>query len=95
MAVIHGALFAIIQSKVAPDMQGRVMALTLSVVGVAVPIGLTFAGPLADRLGPECWFAAAGIVCLGMAASAAASPAVQRLEDRGKDRPMSAESAAG
>jgi DHA3 family macrolide efflux protein-like MFS transporter len=94
MAVIHGALFAIIQSNVAPDMQGRVMALTLSVVGVAVPIGLTFAGPLADRLGPECWFAAAGIVCLGMAASAAASPAVQRLEDRGKDRPKSAESAA-
>jgi DHA3 family macrolide efflux protein-like MFS transporter len=95
MAVIHGALFAIIQSNVAPDMQGRVMALTLSVVGVAVPIGLTFAGPLADRLGPECWFAAAGIVCLGMAASAAASRAVQRLEDRGKGRPMPVNSADG
>jgi DHA3 family macrolide efflux protein-like MFS transporter len=91
MALIHGALFAVIQSKVAPDMQGRVMAFTLSAVGAAVPIGLTLAGPLADRLGPECWFAAAGIACLGMAASAAASPAVRQLEDRGKDRTFAAE----
>jgi DHA3 family macrolide efflux protein-like MFS transporter len=93
MAVIHGALFAVIQSQVPSDKQGRVMALTLSAVGAAVPFGLTLAGPLADRLGPECWFAAAGIACLGMAASAAASPAVQRLEDQAQARPSAAESA--
>ncbi|MBN1440536.1 MAG: MFS transporter [Anaerolineales bacterium] len=95
MAVIHGALFAIIQSRVVPEMQGRVMALTMSAVGMAVPIGLTLAGPLADRLGPEVWFAAAGIVCLGMAASAAASPAVQRLEDRPREGRPTAETAVG
>jgi DHA3 family macrolide efflux protein-like MFS transporter len=91
MAVIHGALFAVIQSTVAPDMQGRVMSLTLSVVGVAVPIGMAAAGPLADRWEPEYWFAAAGIACLGMAAAAAASPAVRRLEDRTHVRPVAAE----
>jgi DHA3 family macrolide efflux protein-like MFS transporter len=93
MALIHGALFAVVQANVAPDMQGRVMALLLSVVGVAVPLGLAAAGPLADRLGPESWFGAAGIACLGMAASAAASPAVRRMEDRGTARPPVAEPA--
>lgn len=81
MAVIHGALFAIIQSRVVADMQGRVLALTMSAVGVAVPLGLSIAGPLADRLGPEIWFAAAGIACLSMAAAAVASPLVRRMED--------------
>ncbi len=90
MAVIHGALFAIIQSNVAPEMQGRVMTLTLSAVGVAVPLGLSLAGPLADRLGPEVWFAAAGVVCLGMAAAAAFSPAVRRLEDPPNTNPRAA-----
>jgi DHA3 family macrolide efflux protein-like MFS transporter len=90
MAAIHGALFAIVQSNVAPDMQGRVMALLLSVVGVAVPLGLTLAGPLADRLGPECWFAAAGAACLAMAVSAAASPAVRRMEDPARTEPPAA-----
>jgi DHA3 family macrolide efflux protein-like MFS transporter len=90
MALIHGALFAVIQSRVAPEMQGRVMAITLSAVGVAVPLGLALAGPLAERLGPECWFAAAGIVCLGMAAAAAGSPAVRRLEDQAHSDPRAA-----
>jgi len=82
MAVIHGALFAIVQSNVVPDMQGRVMGLVFSVVGVAVPLGLTAAGPLADRFGPNSWFAAAGAACLGMAAAAAASKDVRRMEDQ-------------
>jgi DHA3 family macrolide efflux protein-like MFS transporter len=91
MALIHGALFAVIQSRVAPEMQGRVLAFTLSAVSMAVPLGLALAGPLADRLGPECWFAAAGITCLGMAAAAAASPAVRRLEDPPPHHPRAGE----
>jgi DHA3 family macrolide efflux protein-like MFS transporter len=95
MAVIHGALFAVIQSQVPPDMQGRVMALTLSAVGLAVPVGMTFAGPLADRLGPERWFTAAGIACIGMAAAAAASPAFQSLENQAQAKPSAADPAGG
>ena len=49
--ITNGPLFAVIQAKVAPDMQGRVFTVMMSASSAMSPLGLAIAGPVADRLG--------------------------------------------
>lgn len=62
----NGPLMAIIQSKVAPDMQGRIMGFMGSLSGAISPIGLLLAGPIADRFGLQIWYLAAGVASLAV-----------------------------
>ena len=62
----NGPLMAIIQSKVAPEMQGRIMGFMGSLSGAITPIGLLLAGPAADRFGLQIWYLAAGIASLAV-----------------------------
>lgn len=48
MPIINGSNQAIWQSKVAPDVQGRVFAVRRLIAQVTSPLGLLIAGPLAD-----------------------------------------------
>lgn len=48
--VINGCSEAILQCKVAPNMQGRVFATTNMVVSSSLPLAFVLAGPLADRV---------------------------------------------
>jgi DHA3 family macrolide efflux protein-like MFS transporter len=50
MPFIEGSDQAIWQSKVAPDVQGRVFATKQLLSQITVPVGILLAGPLADRL---------------------------------------------
>jgi DHA3 family macrolide efflux protein-like MFS transporter len=50
LAFINGYSWAIWQSKVAPDVQGRVFATVQMVASAAMPAGHLLAGPLADRV---------------------------------------------
>jgi hypothetical protein len=50
IAVIYGSNQAIWQSKVAPDVQGRVFALQQMVARAATPLAFLLAGPLAERV---------------------------------------------
>jgi DHA3 family macrolide efflux protein-like MFS transporter len=67
MPVVNGPLMAMMQATVDPSMQGRVMALTMSLATAASPLALAVAGPLADVLGTQAWFLAAAVVCATMA----------------------------
>jgi DHA3 family macrolide efflux protein-like MFS transporter len=60
---------AVMQSVIARDMQGRVFSLFGSNSGIMVPLGLAFAGPLADAVGIRPMFYTAGIlvVLIGLA----------------------------
>jgi hypothetical protein len=50
LPIISGSAEAIWQSKVAPDIQGRVFAARNTVTGVFLPLASLLAGPLADRV---------------------------------------------
>lgn len=76
----NGPLFAMLQSKVAPEMQGRVFSMIGSLAGLAAPIGTALAAPVADLLGVRVWFIAGGIACLAMAALGLLTPSIVNLE---------------
>ncbi len=64
--IANGPLFAILQSTVPKEMQGRVFGLLGSASGFMSPIGLLLAGPAADTFGLQIWFLAAGVASLVM-----------------------------
>jgi len=77
----NGPLNAVFQSKVAPDMQGRVFMLIGSVTGAMSPLGMAIAGPVSDALGVRFWFVVAGTVCVLMGIAASFVPALMNLEN--------------
>ena len=76
----NGPIFAVIQSVVAPEMQGRVITLIASVAAAMSPLGLIIAGPISDWLGVQAWFIGGGIVTLLMGVGAIFIPAIMHLE---------------
>jgi DHA3 family macrolide efflux protein-like MFS transporter len=65
--ITNGPLFAIIQSKVDKEKQGRVMTMINSIATAMTPIGMILAGPLSDKFGIQFWFVLGGVVCSLMA----------------------------
>ncbi len=80
--ITNGPLFALLQAKIAPEMQGRVFNLVGALASAASPLGLMIAAPVADHLGIRFWFWIAGASCLLMAGAALSIPAVVHLEDQ-------------
>lgn len=80
LPIANGTLGGIMQSSVAPDMQGRVFSLVNSLASGMAPIGLALAGPVADLLGIQSWYVVAGSVAIGMAAFGFLSPAILGIE---------------
>jgi len=64
MPIVNGPIFAIVQARVEPAMQGRVFSLIASIAGAAVPLSMIIAGPLAEILGVRLWFLVASLGCL-------------------------------
>lgn len=62
--IVDGPFMAILQTKVAPDFQGRVFTMAGSLLWLTTPIGLWIAGPIADRMGIQIWYMLAGVLCL-------------------------------
>lgn len=79
--LINGPLFAILQSRIKPEMQGRVFTLVGSVAGAISPIGLALAAPVADYLGVQTWWVIGGVACLLMGIVGFLIPAVMHIED--------------
>ena len=78
---VNGPVFAIMQTTVAPEMQGRVFTLIGSLSGLMSPIGLMIAGPLSDRFGVQAWFVAGGLVTMVMGISGFFIPAIMNIEE--------------
>ncbi len=61
--ITNGPLFAIIQTNVEPEIQGRVLSLLSAGAALASPLGLVIAGPLADATNNnQLWFIIGGIL---------------------------------
>jgi len=84
--IVNAPFLAILQSAVAPEIQGRVFTAVGSMAGAASLLGMAIAGPVADGLGVQVWFAAAGVISVLMAVTMRLVPAVMRLEDDANKR---------
>jgi DHA3 family macrolide efflux protein-like MFS transporter len=61
--IINGPLFATIQAKVSPELQGRVFSLLSAGAALTSPLGLAIAGPLTDAThNTQIWTIIAGVL---------------------------------
>lgn len=81
--LVNGPLFALLQDRIAPEMQGRVFSLVGSLAGAMSPLGMALAAPVADHLGIQVWWWIGGAACLIMGLSTFFIPAVMKLEENG------------
>ena len=78
--MVNGPLLAFLQSRVAPDMQGRVFSVVQSSAAAMMPLGTLVAAPVANWLGVPAWFAVAGVVTAGMGILGFFIPVVANIE---------------
>lgn len=79
--ISNGSFFAIIQTVVAPEMQGRVFTVLMSISQAMTPLGLLVAGPVADRFGVQLWYLVATVSILVMCVVMLLTPSMMHLED--------------
>lgn len=95
LPIVNGTIGAIMQSSVAPDMQGRVFALLGSLAGGMAPIGLAIAGPISDVIGIQTWFWIAGAFCMLMGIIGFMIPGIMQVETNNQNAPSAETLAAG
>ncbi len=93
----NGPLIAILQSTVAPEIQGRILSLLGSLVTAMSPLSLAIAGPVADLLGIRFWYVLGGATMLAAGIGAFFVPAIIHLEDghSALEEPVSEDSKIG
>ena len=88
ISLTNGPIHAIVQSTVAPEMQGRVFTLLGSLVSLMTPVGLLIVGPVADRLGLQTWFVAGGLVTLLLGVTGFFNATLLSFEDAAPEPPV-------
>lgn len=78
----NGPLFAILQSTVPVELQGRIMGLMGSMSGLVAPVGLALAGPASDYFGLQIWFRVATIIMWGLVPLILFWPTLRNLEEQ-------------
>ena len=78
----NGPIFAVLQSSVAPEMQGRVMTLLMATSVLMAPLGLLIAGPVADAVGVQVWYIVGGVACLVIGVAGFFIPALMNIEEQ-------------
>jgi DHA3 family macrolide efflux protein-like MFS transporter len=79
--MVNGPIMAILQAMVAPEMQGRVLALLYAASTAMTPLSLAVAGPVADAVGIAPWYVVGGLICLLLAGAGLLLRPVRRIED--------------
>lgn len=81
LSFVNGSVRAVMQAAIPPEKQGRVFGLLGSLSMMMTPVGLAVAGPLADILGVQIWFAIAGIGLSAIMAAGFFIPSLMHIED--------------
>jgi DHA3 family macrolide efflux protein-like MFS transporter len=88
LPLVDGPLMAILQSTVAPEMQGRVFTLFGSVIWITSPLGLAMAGPISDWLGLQIWYSAGAVLTLVSGSAFLLIPAARDIEENANGQPV-------
>lgn len=80
--LVNGPLFALLQTKVEPEMQGRVMSLVSSLAGAMSPLGMLIAAPVAEWLGIQSWYIVGGLACMLMGVSGFMIKAIYTIDEQ-------------
>ena len=79
--IANGPIFAIMQTYVEPEMQGRVFSLLESMVSAMMPISMVIAAPVAEWVGVRGWLAFGAIGCLVIGVVGFFTPSLVHIED--------------
>jgi DHA3 family macrolide efflux protein-like MFS transporter len=79
--IANGTAFALHQTIVAPEMQGRVLTVMMSVSAAVSPISMAIAGPIADAWGVRVWYLIGGTGPALLMIAAFFAPPIMHLED--------------
>lgn len=83
--IANGPIQAIMQSKVAPEMQGRVMGTTGALCSAMMPLSLMIVAPVAEFLGLRIWYWVGGGLTILIGLSAFFIPSLMALDRSQKD----------
>jgi DHA3 family macrolide efflux protein-like MFS transporter len=86
--LLNGPAMALLQTVVAAEMQGRVMALVISLANAMTPLGLLMAGPLADRTGVNVMFIFASLIFVICGVFTLANPAIRNVETNHEEKTL-------
>jgi DHA3 family macrolide efflux protein-like MFS transporter len=78
----NAPMMALIQSRVPNELQGRVIALLYTVMGLAAPMGLALAAPLGELVGVQGIFVVGGLTSAVICLLGFASPSLLRIEEK-------------
>ncbi len=79
-AVYYAPYIALLQTKIDPALQGRVISVAQSLLSMATPFALLVAGPTADIFGIQPWFWISGGAILAVTAVCFFLPSVMSVE---------------
>ncbi len=83
--IANGPLQAIMQSKVAPEMQGRVMGTTGALCSAMMPLSMVVVAPVAEFLGLRVWYWVGGGLTILIGLAALFIPSIMALDHSQKD----------
>lgn len=89
LPITNGAIGAIMQSAVDPNIQGRVFTLVSSAAMLMSPIGLIIAGPVADAWGIQTWYWLGGAACVLLGVGGFFLPPLMNIEENNNGRSKS------
>jgi len=78
--IANGPIFAIMQTYVEPEMQGRVFSLLESMVSAMMPISMVVAAPIAEWVGIRGWLAFGAIGCFAIGLAGFFTPSLVHIE---------------
>jgi len=84
--ITNGPLTAILQTAVAPEVQGRVFSVVGSLADLVSPLGLALAGPIADLFGVQVWFLLGGLGLIFMGTVGFFIPSLVHIEEGPKQQ---------
>ena len=80
----NGPTFALLQTVVEENMQGRVFSLVVSMANAMTPLGLVISGPLAEVNGIRIWFLLTSVVFILSGLYVLASEDVRNIENKAR-----------
>jgi DHA3 family macrolide efflux protein-like MFS transporter len=78
--IANGPLMAIMQSKIAPEMQGRVLGMTNSLCAMMMPLALLISAPVAEYMGLRLWYWLGGLLTMLIGSCAFLIPSIANLD---------------